>query len=140
MRIFFVVLTDGHIVFESRSARPLDLHPTSPDNGHVRVRPLLILLAFVALAFAGLRQEGPPAPEPQSHTPAQGALNAPPAPDADLPATLTAAVKGSAYVQTEPAAIDAPLLRPEPVSTAAPHIARAIPDRTARPLTFPLLI
>lgn len=101
-----------------------------------------MLVALVVLALAGLRQEGQPAPEPRAHpsAPAQSTLDAQPAPDADLPATLTAAVKGSAWVQTEPAAIDGPLRRPEPAITEAPRIARTIPNHTARPLTFPLLI
>ena len=124
------------------SAR-LDARRIRHDNDEVRVRPVLIALAFAVLAFAGLR--GDDARSVERHGPLGNdtacVLAAQPATDVDPPAIIRAAVATPAAPQTH---LDIEWLGRTPLvndaGTAVRHTRTQPGHRVTSPHTFPLLI
>jgi len=116
----------------------LDVDRFRPENVSVRLRTALILVALAAMAAGlSLRAERP---EPRTATAAAGALAGRPAPDQVLPAIVNAAVTTSATAQTLPGADWRRHARSETGERVVVLSPPTVPEGTARPLTFPLLI
>lgn len=125
----------------SSAGQPLRLTPTTTrhHNGLVRLRLILIALALVALAFAGLRQDVARAPHAGGI--ASSHLSSQPAPDHEPPtivrAVVTAAATAQTHVACEPrgrerSAQDVSIDRRRPLHEPA--------CRASLPQSFPLLI
>lgn len=106
----------------------------------MRARLVLIAVAFAVLAYAGLGAGDARPIESLDSTHSSSQLSAQPAPDAALPSAITAAVKGSATVDTSPFSM--PRRHTERGQGVTTALRQALPasDADARPRSFPLLI
>ena len=123
----------------SRATRALDAHSRSTHNDLVRIRSILIALAVVVLAFAGLRHVDTRAPHTGSVASSQ--LSSQPAPDPEPPAIVKAAVTASSTAQTHVAC--EPRGHERPVLDLSTDGRRPLHDpayRASLPQSFPLLI
>jgi hypothetical protein len=128
----------GHDV-KRQSIRPLDARRTRHHNGDVRLRPILIALALLVLAFAGLRHDDAGAPHTGGVVASQ--LSSQPAPDHEPPTIVRAAVTASATAQThvacEPRGHARTVLDVSSDGRQAPPVPAY---RATLPQSFPLLI
>ena len=106
----------------------------------MRVRLTLIVVALAVLAFAGLRPLEQRSPESPSSAATSGQLAGQPAPDPDLPAIVNVAVTTSVTVHTYLVVDSGRHLRPAQSVLAGTLRTPVVPDDTARPRSFPLLI
>jgi hypothetical protein len=106
----------------------------------VRVRLLLIAVALVVSALAGLRPADPPLVQSFDRAPTSGALAGQPGPDPALPAVISAAAIMSSSVQSQPAVWPRGLVRPAQRASATTIRPAVAVHVSARPVTFPLLI
>jgi hypothetical protein len=114
---------------------------TRRHNGLVRLRPILIALALVVLAFAGMRQDTDRSIAPHTGSLASSQLSGQPAPDHEPPTIVRAAVTASATAQTHVAC--EPRAQGRPVQDVSIDGRRPLHDpeyRASLPQSFPLLI
>jgi hypothetical protein len=95
---------------------------------------------LAVLAFAGLRPVDQRSPEPPSGKAASGQLAGQPAPEPELPAIVNVAVTTSVTVHTQLVAESCRHLRPARSVFTVTLRTPVVPDDTARPRSFPLLI
>lgn len=108
-------------------------------NGLVRPRLILIALALVVLAFAGLRQGDGRAQHTDGVVASQ--LSSQPAPDSEPPAIVKAAVTASGTAQTHVACESHAHERPARDLSTDGHRPLHDPEyRVSLPQSFPLLI
>ena len=123
----------------SRPAFLLDRRRPRRHNDGVRIRLVLIAVAFAVLALAGLRGDDARAIEPHGTA---SVLAAQPAADVDPPAIIRAAVTTPAAPQThfdlEAGLRDACAVLD--AAAAAPRVPADPAYDSSRPRTFPLLI
>lgn len=110
------------------------------QNDGVRGRVIAIVLALVVLAFAETRHDDRASEARHQGNATSGQLAAPPAPQPDLPAIITAAVKTSTTVRTALVVESRHQLNPAlSVSSVSRHLP-VVAYSTGKPRAFPLLI
>jgi hypothetical protein len=118
----------------------LDARLSPHQNVGVTGRLIAIVIALSVLAFAEIRYDDQALTVQRQSNAASGQHADPPAPEADVPAIVTAAVSTSATVQTVLVIESRRQLSPAlSVSTVGPHLP-VVARSAGKPRFFPLLI
>jgi hypothetical protein len=119
----------------------LDALPARRHNVQMRARLVLIAIALAVLASAGLRHDDQRSPEPYHGSGGWSYIGAQPAPDAEPPAIIRAAVTAPATAQKNLPAESRGNVHPAREFSTAIRLATAQPGYDfSRPRSFPLLI